>query len=232
MRSAARSASLVLAAVCVVGVAVVIVAAALDERRLAFTLGVQPAVVAAVLQPGDTACQGPIDVPADAATVRFLVDTGGVPGPPLAVSVRTSDGVFGPATVAGGYRGRSTVEASPPGIEKGRRVALCVRNAGRRQVSLYGGASQASRTSELTVDGREATTDLTLVFERGEARSMLSALPDAIERATLFKAGWIGEGLLWALAVLLVTAVPAALVVALRAALREPDSGTSYSSRP
>ena len=33
-------------------------------------------------------------------------------------------------------------------------------------------------------------------------------------------------------AVLLVTAVPVALVVALRAALREPESDTSYSSRP
>jgi hypothetical protein len=231
MRNAARSASLAFAVVCVVGIAGVI-AAALDERRLAFTLGVQPALVAAMLQPGDTACQGPIAAPADAGAVRFPVGTGGAAGPPLTVSVRTVAGVAGRATVPAGYRGRAVVNASLPGIEKGRRIALCVRNAGSRPVALYGGPPQASRTSALRLGGRETNTDAALVFERSESTSMLSLLPDAIERATLFKAGWIGEGLLWALAILLVTAVPAALVLGLRAALREPGSGTSYSSRP
>ena len=226
MRNAARSASLAFALVCVVGIAGVIAAAALDERRLAFTLGVQPAQVAAVVQPGDTACQSPIDVPADASTVEFPVGTV-APGPPLVVSVRTGAREAGRATVPAGYRDRATVKASPPGIEQGRRVMLCVRNAGRRPVSLYGGASQATRTSRLTLDGVDTNTDLTLVFERSKARSMLSALPDAIERATLFKAGWISQGLLWVLAALLVTAVPAVVVAALRAALRAPQSGTS-----
>lgn len=226
MRDARRSALIVLAAGFVLGVAGLLLAAALDDRRLAFTLGVQPTQVAAVLQRGDTACQGPIDVPADARSLRFPVGTFRAPGPQLEVSVRTTAGIAGVDTIPAGYRDNSTVPASPAGVESGRRIAVCVRNAGPRKVALYGGALQAARTSALGVRGRDARTDLTLVFERAEPRSMLSALPDAISRAALFRPGWVSTGLLWALAILLVTAFPAALL----AALRTSPTGTPSST--
>ena len=53
---------------------------------------------------------------------------------------------------------------------------------------------------------------------------MLSALPDALDRATLFHPSWVGRGLLWALAALLLVALPGALMLALSAALRDTPS--------
>jgi hypothetical protein len=232
MCKADRISLVVLIAVCATGVLGVIVAAALDERRLAFTLGVQPGQVVAVLQPDQTACQGPIAVPADARQVVFPAATGSPHESPLLVLVRTASGVAGRATAPAGDSDRKIVNASPAGLKKGSEVSVCIRNAGSSPVALYGGPAQASRASSLALNGRDTRTDLSLVFERSEPRSMLSALPDAIERATLFKAGWVSEALLCGLAVMLVTVVPAVLVAALRAALREPGTGTSYSSRP
>lgn len=224
MRDRARGALIVFAVVFAAGVVGLLATGALDERRLAFTLGVQPTQVAAVVEPQQTACQGPIDVPAGAGSVRFPVGTFARPGPALEVQVRTATGVAGRATVAPGYGDNTTVAASAGGIEAGRRVALCVHNSGRRKVALYGGAPQAARTSFAVVDGRPAGSDLTLVFERSHERSMLSALPDALERATLFHPSWVGRGLLWALAGLLLVALPGALMLALRAALRDTPS--------
>ena len=219
MRESRRAALVVLVASFVAGVAGLVAIAALDDRRLAFTLGVRPVQVAAVLDSGKTACQGPIDVPADAGSVVIPVSTSGRPGPPLLVTVKDARGVVGEATVRPEYAGAATVRAAPDGIVAGRRVAVCVRNQGRTPVALHGGAPQASRTSALRLDGRDARTDLTLVFERSEERSMLSALGDGLDRASLFRPSWVSAGLLWALAALLVTALPAALVLALRAAL-------------
>ena len=226
MRDVRRSALVAFAAAFVLGLVGLLAVAALDERRLAFTLGVQPTQVAAVLGPGDTACQGPIDAPADAGSVRFPVESFGAPGPALQVFTLTAGGVGGRDSVPSGYRGRTTVAAHPGGIVAGQRIELCVRNTGSRKVALYGGAPAAARTSELKLAGRDAGTDLTLVFERGESRSMLAALGDAFERAALFHPSWVGAGLLWVLAALLVIALPVVLLLAVRAATN------SYSSRP
>ena len=222
MRDTRRPALVVFAAVFVLGAAGLLVAAGIDDRRLAFTLGVQSTQVATVLQPGSTACQGPIAVPADARSVRFPVGTFGAPGPRLEVFTQTAGVAAARSSVAAGYADGATVSAAPGGIASGQRIELCVRNAGRRKVALHGGAPAAARTSILEVDGLDVGTDLSLVFERGEPRSMLSALGDAFGRAALFHPAWVSAGQLWVLAALLVTALPAALVLALRWALADP----------
>ena len=193
--------------------------AALDERRLAFTLGVQPAQVAAVLDAGHTACQGPIDVPADSNAVAFMVDTAGKPGPPLAITARASNGeVVGRGRVDGGYAHRSNLQARVGGITRGRTFTLCFRNAGRRAVGIYGNGAAAARTSTATIDGVDAGTDLTLVFERADSRSMLAMLPDVFERASLWHPGWVGAWTFWMLLGLVVLGVPLLLWRALDSA--------------
>jgi hypothetical protein len=215
MRDTRRTALMVFAGAFALGVAGLLLVAALDERRLAFTLGVQPTQIVAVVQPGQTACQAPIDVPADARSVELPVGTFRAPGPQLEVLVRTAAGVAGRDTVPAGYPDSSTVSASPAGIESGRQVEVCVRNTGSRKVALYGGAPQAARTTALTVDGRARPADLTLVFERGERRSMLAALPDVFQRASLFHASWLRPWMLWALAALALIGIPLLLAGAL-----------------
>jgi hypothetical protein len=55
---------------------------------------------------------------------------------------------------------------------------------------------------------------MTLVFKR-KPRSMLSALPDIIDRAALFHPSWFDAWMLWVLAASLVTLVPLLLTLGL-----------------
>ena len=212
------------AVVAVLALAALLVTTIADDRRLAFTLGVQPAQPVDVLEPGEQACQAPIDVPADADIVQFPVRTEGGAGPPLVVSVRdvAARSTLGRARVAGGYPDGSTVAARVGGLEEGRRVAVCVRDAGASVLALFGGPAQAARTSDLFVDGRPANADMTLVFERAEAKSMASLVPDAIERAALFTAGWVSPVLLWVLGAAFLLGVPLLLALALARAGEDP----------
>ena len=75
-----------------------VVVAITDDRELAFTLGVRPTQVAAVVEPGKRACQRPIDVAADARSVRFQVGTFRSPGPQLAVDAGAPAGGARPAS--------------------------------------------------------------------------------------------------------------------------------------
>jgi len=204
------------AGIVLAGLAGLLLAAMVDRRDLAFTLGVPPVQVAAVVPPGHTACQAPIDVPADGDRVQFRVGTFGRPGPALMVGVRdvTSGARVATAGVRGGFQDNSDVTASA-GVQEGSRVAVCVRNSGAGRVALYGGTEMAARTSELRVDGRRTGTDMTLRFERGEARSTASLVPEILERAALFKAGWASSALLWALAGIVLAGVPALLALAI-----------------
>ena len=196
-----------LAGVVIAGIAGLLVTAATDERDLAFTLGVQPAQVAAVLNPGQEACQQPIYASDNAADVRFKAGTYGRPGPPLEVKA-IHIGASRATSVSAGYPDNSFVTAPLDGVRKGGVVGVCIRNAGKQRLALYGGAPQAARTSAAFVDGKNVNTDLTLVFERAHSRSTLSALPDIFQRAALWHPGWVGVWTFWVLLVLVLIGVP------------------------
>jgi hypothetical protein len=216
-----RAAAVALAAVSAVGALVLVVSAAGDDRRLAFTLGVQATQPAAQLEPGQQACQEPIDVAEEFSSVALKTSTFGRPGPPLAVRVVDANG----RTVSRGRRGGGYADGSMPivpvrAVPERAGVAVCVRNAGRARVDLLGGAPQAARASTATVGGRPVPADLTLVFLRRESRSALSLVPEMFERATLFHPGWVGTWTFWTLLVLVGAGVPLLMWLALRTVLR------------
>jgi hypothetical protein len=214
-----RSARLAFTAVAAAGLVASLAASIVDKRELAFTLGVQPAAVAAVAKHGQTVCQGPIDVPAAASTVAFEVDTAGKPGPPIAIATRGPAGeIAGRGSVPGGYANGATLHAAVGGITEGATLTLCFRNDGRGSVGLYGNGPAAARTSAATLDGAGVGTDLTLVFERSDSHSLLAALPDVFQRAALWHPGWIGAWSFWVLLALLLAGVPLLLRRALAAA--------------
>jgi hypothetical protein len=233
-----RSGRLAFAAVAGAGMLALLLTSVADRRDLAFTLGVQPAEVAAVLMPGHEVCQRPIDTSADAARVRFRVGTYGRPGPPLEVSPivehRSSSEVviagFRKSRVGGGYASGATLAAPVSNVKEGDRLRLCVRNAGREKVALYGNGPAAARTSAAFLDGKQLNTDLTLVFERSSRRSMLATFPDMFERAALWHPGWVGAWTFWVLLAFVLVGVPLLLWRALAASERIPAG--SYDSRP
>jgi hypothetical protein len=213
MRSGPRA---IFAAIVVAGFAGLLATAVTDERDLGFTLGVRPTQVAAVVPSQESACQSPIYVPTDTDRVRLQVGTFGRRGESLTISARSlQDGTQVTAgNVRGGYADGSAVHA-PARLRAGMLVSVCVQNRGARRVALYGGPYQAARTSALRVAGRLTGTDLTLVFERKEPRSTAALLPEMVDRAVLFKAGWLSSAVLWSMAALFMVGVPGLLVVAL-----------------
>jgi len=213
-----RSGVAAFVAVVAAGLVALVLVAAGDERDLAFTLGVQPTNVAVVLSPGDIVCQGPIDVPVDAASVQLQTDAVARPRPALRVSVRDADAraIRGARSVPAGAG--ALVNAPVGGLDRGSRVSVCVRNAGRAKVGLFGGAPLASRTSVAVANGEQVPGDVALVFHRGASRSMLAALPDALDRAALFHASWLEPWMLWALAAILALVCPFLVARALVAA--------------
>jgi hypothetical protein len=220
-----------LVATVLIGAAVLALAAtaALRDNRLAFTLGVTSAGPVAELPEGQRACQRGVAVPPDGGfdRVRLALGTYSRPGPPVSVTVE--DAVTG-ARVAGGRLeggypdiGQRDSHVVPVGeVAEGRRVSVCVANEGPGRVAVYGNAGIASRTTSLEVEGKPVDLDMNLVFETDE-RATASLLPAMAERASLFRAAWVGPWTYAVLAALVLGAVPALLVRALAAAEREPE---------
>jgi hypothetical protein len=203
------------------GVGSLLAVAVADKRDLAFTLGVVPTQVAAPIDPGQPACQQPIDVRAAFSRVRFSLGTFAHPGPPMAVTVKDSatGRTLGRGALAPGYPDNvwSTVEVGR--IPAGRDVSVCFRDLGPLPAAIYGGPD--TDMSVATAKGQRMPADMSLVFLREHPASALSLVPDIFRRAALFHPRFVGAWTFWLLAVLFVVCVPALLARALVAAESE-----------
>jgi hypothetical protein len=218
-----RSALAVFAVVACGGLAVLAVYALHDERDLAFTLGVVPEKVAAVLRPGSEACQRPVAVAEGFTRVRFQIGTYMRAGQPLAVTVRSAHGrrTLAGGKLAGGYADLSRPAVAVGHVARGTGASVCIRNLGTRRVALYGGPSVAARGSDAALDGRPLRADLTLLFLRKRRRSALALAPTVFRHASLFHPRAVGAWTFYLLAALSLVAVPALLGLAVHAAEEE-----------
>ena len=232
--SNARSGVIVFAVVAAAMLVCLAVVAITDDRELAFTLGVRPTQVAAVVEPGKRACQRPLDVSADARRLRFQVGTFHKPGPELTVDAGAGT-QRAAGVVPGGYGDVTWQRVDlDRELREGERIELCVTNRGNRRAALYGGPALAARTSSAYVDGRRVPADIALIFERDHGSSAFALIPTAFERAALFHPSWFGPWTVWALAGLVLLAVPWLLIGALRMAsdVSPVETGTDPPERP
>jgi hypothetical protein len=187
-----------------------------DQRDLAFTTGVVPTIPAAGLRPGAQVCQTNVIVPTSFTRVRIKAGSPGGPGQPLEVQVRDeSNARIAGGRIPGGYPYTTEQSARVGEVAAGRRVAVCVVNAGTRRVQIFGNTDVASLPTSAYVGGKLLKTDVTLVYLRDHDRSMLSWLPDVFDRAAVFRPGWVGPWVYWLLTALAVVGVPALLARAL-----------------
>jgi hypothetical protein len=203
-----------LAAVAAIGVLAVLVAALLDDRERAFTVGLPPVRIAAVLQPGEQACRAGIDVPAEFSRVRLFTASFGRPGPALGVKAGGARG-----TVAAGYPDNSSVEANLDAqTAPGKRIDVCVTNDGDGRVALLGSPPD---TPPPYLADPNLEPKLGITFMRDEPKSMAALVPEAFERASLFRPDWVGAWTFWAILVLVAAGVPALLMAAYRSAVTD-----------
>lgn len=181
----------VFAAVFAAGVIALLGFAVFEQRGEAFTLGVAPAIPLEA-KADQAICQTPIDVPAQFDRAQ----------------VTLADGTTADSRVRDA---RTHAPLAPP-VAEGRRVEVCVNGP----ATVLGNAALASRSSAARRDGRPLKADLSVVFFRNEGKSLLSLVPDIVERASLFHGAWVKPWLVGLLGLLLLTAFPLLLGVALR----------------
>ena len=213
-----RRAAATFVAICLVAAAAVAVAAAQDERVLAFTLGVSASRVAAPVEPHEVGCQQPVEVAEEFDRLVFLIGTYAEPGPELVVTVRDVDRSepLASARLAGGYEDNTHQGVRIDGVPAGRRVAICFRAPAGERFALYGGADPAAPRTRAYVAGAPTGGDIQLTFERERSRSALSLVPQVFERAARFNIGWVGAWTFWLLLVAFGLLVPLLLLRSLR----------------
>lgn len=203
------------------GLLALLAAAALDERERAFTLGLPPVRIAAELTPGERACHRGIDVPASFSRVRLATSSFGRTGPALTVTAGNARG-----TVPAGYPDNSTVEVRVGEVAAGERIDVCVTNDGDHRVALYGSPTD---TSHDHIFDEDLTPEIGVTFLREEPRSMLALVPDAFERAALFRPAWVGAWTFWVLLGLVVAGLPLLLMAAYRSAVIDSTSASDLA---
>jgi hypothetical protein len=214
-----RRAVLAFAIALALGAGFVLSRASATEVTTAFPVGPGPTPVAGPLPPHSEVCQTPIEVLADSDAVAFWVRTR-QPGTPLEVTVRDLRGrPLGRDRVAVAAGDPAVQTARFPRVREGAAISLCIRNDGSSPVYPSGGQQEADAGA--VIRGRGNGTDLTLVFLRDRPRSALSLVPTMFHRAALFRFGWVGEWTFWALAALVLIAVPALCAFALGRAARD-----------
>ncbi len=187
-----------------------------------------PAVVAELqLRPGTEACVSEVLFTPEAQEVKVQVTrTRQDAGPPLQVTAAAA-GYRARAAAPGGYGPRRDLElAIPPAPRQVAGGRLCLRNAGRGDVWLLGTVEErALATQRTSLDGRPAPVQLAVTLQERENRSLPARAGELVDRAAVFRPGYLAPPVLWLLLAAVLLAVPAAVLAALRRALAEDHRG-------
>jgi hypothetical protein len=213
------------------GLVLLLVIALADRRGYRLSVRSDSQVL---VTPGQERCSSLIRPPgAGADRVRFWARApGGGPVPPIVVFVRRSRTA---QTLADG-----SAEAGPPGVRTvrlrgsvagSRKVVACFLNAGARHAILSPPPGTPTRVTVERSDALADYADIGVELNRSDNRSLLALIPDAFDRASLFRPGWVGGWTYWLLLVALVIGVPVLLSRALASASSEDEDDEGDSSR-
>jgi len=213
------------------GLVLLLVIALADRRGYRLSVRSDSQVLVA---PGQERCSSLIRPPgAGADRVRFWARaSGGGPVPPIVVFVRRSRTA---QTLADG-----STDVGPPGartvalrgsVAGSRKVVACFLNAGARPAILSPPPGTPTRVTVERSDALADYADIGLELDRSDNRALLALIPDAFDRASLFRPGWVGAWTYWLLLVALVIGVPVLLSRALASASSEDEDDEGDSSR-
>jgi hypothetical protein len=206
-----------------IGLAALAVVGLTQRSSVEYTLGVNPALAAATLAPGDRVCQAPIRPPTGTTfdAVGFRVTGFREPGPEVEVTVLDDDTGerLGSGTLRGGYADTDVVKTErvvPVGrIDSSAPLRVCLTNDGTQPVTPVGQAGVASPSTEAMVGGKAIANDLTLRLH-GPDRSLLARFPQFADRASVFRAGAVRPVTYLILALAVLVGAPFVLARGLR----------------
>ena len=188
---------------------------------LVYTLGVNPARLAARLEPGDRACQRPITAPRGEAFERvgIVLGTYGRGGPEARVDVvdDRSGRRLATGSLPAGYRDLEPGDehlVTVGRVQSDAPLRVCVVNTGDHQVAAVGQVGVASPSTGATLNGKRISNDLTVNLHSGET-SLLARMSTIAQRAATFRAGWVTPLAYLLLAVGIVLVAPVLLARAI-----------------
>jgi hypothetical protein len=175
------------------------------------------------LKAGSKICSEPAVIDTHSQRAVFVVGTPKRPGEPLRLTM-TGPGYRFATNVAGGYPDPTTVNVPVPTPRRDLALRVCIENAGRHGVTLWG-ADDRTRTPMTVTEGKTAlNANVLFAFYESKPGSLAGHLPIAMKRMAQFRPGIIGPWLLWPLAVLCIVGVPVGALWSLWRSVRdEPD---------
>lgn len=208
----------ILAVLACAGLIVAFVAKLADQHNtLAGSNTAPPKAPVAQLQPGKTACQHDVLIPAGVKGIRLGAATNlGAPTPGPGVSVRVLVGgtEISRGSLKAGYKESGTVAMPVTPIDATHAGStVCVRNDGPVRMEFYGATTAAG--TPLTVAGQPTMAVLTLIFD-GKRESWASSVPTIAHHADTGGTQVFGSLTLWLAAAFVLAAGVGAVYLTVR----------------
>lgn len=219
-----------LAAIAVLAIAMLIALASLSksEYRLTWTNGIHAGAWAVEnLSSGDgPVCIDGQYVPSETGRIQVFVGTYDRPSAKLTATILDSDGVPATQGSISGKGIRETVSIPLRPIARDLSGASLCLTVDSGKFALAGTPQDSQGASALTVDGEPRSADVHVEYLTGKKSSLFSHVPEIFERASLFKAGWVGPWTFFA-----ITIAGVALIGLLVAALFRLGIGSEVNVR-
>jgi hypothetical protein len=177
---------------------------------------------------GATTCMDLVAVDSHSEQARLQAITPGSSAMPLQLTV-TGPHYRTQGRVGARYADGRTVAVAIRPPQRSLTATACVRNLGRRPVSLAGVGDRSRSRSTITLNGTRAGSTtagytsgvgFVLTFYERRPTSILSRLPVSLQRMAVLRPGVVVPATLWPLLALFVVGVPALAVWAFARALR------------
>lgn len=175
---------------------------------------------------GSEACFRDAVIEPHSEEARFRVGTVRRPGAPLVVRIRGA-GYSETVRVRGGYADNTELRLPVEPPARATPVRVCIENLGPDEMHYYAAGDRTRSRSRAYVDGRPNRSAVVFSFWEREKRSIAGRFPVTIERMTVFRPAFVGEWLLWPLAILFALGIPAAVVWGYARSLGDSESSSS-----
>ncbi len=179
--------------------------------------GVRPLSLIATIPQGDRLCAYDVEVPPGTAGVRFAMAPTEGPAS-VRVTLDSPEGTTRASTVDVAAFEALTAWFEP--VLNATTATVCLRARGG-DVAIAGADRLQSNDRALRLDGERLEARLSMLFlpEEGARKSLVDQWPEVMERAALFRPGFIAPAVLWFVMLVLLPAALAASVVGVIAGL-------------